>query len=129
MSPLQSADMYRSIFENAIEGIFQTTPSGQYLNVNPALAKMYGYASTHDLIAGLNREIMTHYARAWDMRSACASNGMEALKLLRQAAVDDPYELVILDMQMPHMDGLMLAREIILGFRSTAHTQVDISFW
>jgi PAS domain-containing protein len=52
--------MYRSIFENAIEGIFQTTPSGQYLNVNPALAKMYGYASTHDLIAGL----ITH-APAW----------------------------------------------------------------
>ncbi|HUB67508.1 MAG TPA: response regulator [Candidatus Methylacidiphilales bacterium] len=45
--------MYRSIFENAIEGIFQTTPSGQYLNVNPALAKMYGYGSTEELIEGL----------------------------------------------------------------------------
>jgi len=45
--------MYRSIFENAIEGIFQTTPSGQYLNVNPALAKMYGYDSVEDLIEGL----------------------------------------------------------------------------
>ena len=45
--------MYRSIFDNAIEGIFQTTPGGQYLNVNPALAKMYGYASTTELIAGL----------------------------------------------------------------------------
>jgi two-component system sensor histidine kinase/response regulator len=48
-----SQEMYRSIFENAIEGIFQTTPSGQYLNVNPALAKMYGYDSTQDLVAGL----------------------------------------------------------------------------
>lgn len=48
-----SESMYRSIFENAIEGIFQTTPAGQYLNVNPALAKMYGYDSTEDLIAGL----------------------------------------------------------------------------
>jgi PAS domain S-box-containing protein len=45
--------MYRSIFENAIEGIFQTTPSGQYLNVNPALAKMYGYDSVEDLVDGL----------------------------------------------------------------------------
>ena len=43
-------DPYRSIFENAIEGIFQTTPSGQYLNVNPALAKMYGYASPEEMI-------------------------------------------------------------------------------
>ena len=50
-----SDQMYRSIFENAIEGIFQTTPAGQYLNVNPALAKMYGYDSTEDLIQGLTR--------------------------------------------------------------------------
>ena len=45
--------MYRSIFENAIEGIFQTTPGGQYLNVNPALATMYGYDSVEDLVKGL----------------------------------------------------------------------------
>src|ERR1700677_4471191 len=49
----ESEQMYRSIFENAIEGIFQTTPSGQYINVNPALADMYGYDSVQDLIAGL----------------------------------------------------------------------------
>ncbi len=59
-----------------------------------------------------NREIMTHYAKAWNMRSVCASGGEEALALLRAKAVDDPFELVILDMQMPHMDGLMLATEI-----------------
>ncbi len=50
---MQSEEMYRSIFENAIEGIFQTTPSGSYLNVNPALAKMYGYESPKALIGGL----------------------------------------------------------------------------
>ena len=52
-SQIDPDQMYRSIFENAIEGIFQTTPSGQYLNVNPALAKMYGYDSTEDLVRGL----------------------------------------------------------------------------
>jgi PAS domain S-box-containing protein len=46
-------DPYRSIFENAIEGIFQSTPAGQYINVNPALAKMYGYDSPGDLIQQL----------------------------------------------------------------------------
>jgi two-component system, sensor histidine kinase and response regulator len=55
MSQHQTEEMYRSIFENAIEGIFQTTPSGQYLNVNPALAKMYGYDTVQDLIAGLTK--------------------------------------------------------------------------
>ena len=54
-SEFNTEEMYRSIFENAIEGIFQTTPAGQYLNVNPALATMYGYDSVQDLIAGLTK--------------------------------------------------------------------------
>ena len=44
---------YRSIFENAVEGIYQTTVNGQYLRVNPALAKIYGYDSPDALIADL----------------------------------------------------------------------------
>ncbi len=55
VSEFNTEEMYRSIFENAIEGIFQTTPSGQYLNVNPALATMYGYDSVQDLVAGLTK--------------------------------------------------------------------------
>jgi diguanylate cyclase (GGDEF)-like protein/PAS domain S-box-containing protein len=45
---------YRSIFENAIEGIFQSTRSGLYLMVNPALARMYGYSSPQELMGVLN---------------------------------------------------------------------------
>lgn len=45
---------YRSIFENATEGIFQTSPNGNYLIVNPALARIYGYNSPDDLIQALN---------------------------------------------------------------------------
>ncbi|MBW4614959.1 MAG: PAS domain S-box protein [Desmonostoc vinosum HA7617-LM4] len=44
---------YRSIFENAVEGIFQSTPNGRYLTVNPALARIYGYASPDEMIASL----------------------------------------------------------------------------
>ncbi|HEV7869180.1 MAG TPA: ATP-binding protein, partial [Chthoniobacteraceae bacterium] len=40
---------YRSIVEHAIEGIFQTTPDGQYLLANPALAEIYGYSSVKEL--------------------------------------------------------------------------------
>ena len=43
-------EKYRKIFENAIEGIFQTTPDGRYLNANPALAEIHGYASPEALI-------------------------------------------------------------------------------
>lgn len=44
---------YRSIFENALEGIFQTTPEGYYLAANPALARVYGYESPEALMAAL----------------------------------------------------------------------------
>lgn len=41
---------FRSIFENAVEGIFQTTPAGRYLDVNPSLARIYGFATPGELI-------------------------------------------------------------------------------
>jgi len=47
----QAEEKYRSIFENATEGIFQTAPDGRYLSANPALARMYGYDSPSELIA------------------------------------------------------------------------------
>ena len=41
---------YRGIFENAVEGIYQSTPDGHYVAVNPALAKMYGYATPEEML-------------------------------------------------------------------------------
>ncbi len=41
---------YRTIFENALEGIFQTTEEGRFLSVNPAFARMLGYDSPEEMI-------------------------------------------------------------------------------
>lgn len=49
----QAEAKYRSIFENAIEGIFQTTVDGRYLSANPALVRIYGYSSPAELIRSL----------------------------------------------------------------------------
>ncbi|NJK76017.1 MAG: PAS domain S-box protein [Microcoleus sp. SU_5_6] len=49
----QAEQKYRSIFENAVEGIFQTTPEGDFLSVNPALARIYGYATPEELTSNL----------------------------------------------------------------------------
>lgn len=46
-----SARKYRSIYENAIEGIFQTTLQGQFSNTSPSLAKMLGYESPLELVS------------------------------------------------------------------------------
>ena len=42
---------YRSIFENAGEGIFQSTPDGRYITANPALARIYGCDSPEEVTA------------------------------------------------------------------------------
>ena len=49
----ESEEKYRSIFENAVEGIFQSTPEGRYLSVNPALARMYGYESPEEMMGAV----------------------------------------------------------------------------
>jgi PAS domain S-box-containing protein len=46
-------EKFHSVFDNTIEGIFQTTASGKYLSANPALARMYGYTSPRALMDGL----------------------------------------------------------------------------
>lgn len=46
-------ERYRSIFENAIDGKYLTSENGLYLNINPALAKIYGYDSPADLVDGI----------------------------------------------------------------------------
>jgi PAS domain S-box-containing protein len=44
---------YRSIFENAVIGIFQSTPRGGLLSINPALAHMHGYDSPEEMVAAI----------------------------------------------------------------------------
>ena len=51
---LQSSEKrYRAIFENALEGIFQSTPEGRFLTASPSLAKILGYQSGKELIAAI----------------------------------------------------------------------------
>jgi len=51
----QAEEKYRSIFENSVEGIFQTTPDGYYLSANPSLIRLYGYESIEELCASLKK--------------------------------------------------------------------------
>lgn len=57
----------------------------------------------------INRHILSRHAHQWQMRSVTAASGAEALELLQQ---NSSFDLAILDMQMPAMDGLMLATHI-----------------
>lgn len=46
----ESEEKYRSIFENAVEGIYQTSPEGLFISINPAFARMLGYESPGELV-------------------------------------------------------------------------------
>lgn len=49
----KTEEKYRSIFEEAIEGIFQTTVDGRFISANPSLARIHGYDSPQDLIQAI----------------------------------------------------------------------------
>ena len=49
----KAEEKYRSIFENAVEGIYQTTPEGRFISANPAMARILGYASVDELMHGI----------------------------------------------------------------------------
>jgi len=57
----KAEEKYRLIFENAIEGMFQSTPDGKYLNVNAAFARMYGYDSPAEIISQVSDIAQTTY--------------------------------------------------------------------
>jgi PAS domain S-box-containing protein len=50
MQVQQAEKNYRSIFENAVEGIFRSTPDGKFITVNPALAQILGYESPDEVV-------------------------------------------------------------------------------
>ena len=74
----QAEEKYRSIFENAIEGIFQATPDGRYLSANPALARIYGYESAAELIAkirNIDRQVYLDPKRRVEFLDAIEKHG------------------------------------------------------
>jgi PAS domain S-box-containing protein len=47
----RAEEKYRDIVENAVEGIFQTTPEGHFISANPTLARIHGFDSPEELIS------------------------------------------------------------------------------
>jgi PAS domain S-box-containing protein len=77
---LQEAEArYRGIFENAVIGIFQSTPEGHILSVNPALARIYGYDSPEEMISAvmdLGHQVFVDPGARDDMKHALEETGV-----------------------------------------------------
>ena len=50
----ESQQKYQSIYDNAVEGIFLSSPKGYFINVNPAMAEILGYDSPEDMISSIS---------------------------------------------------------------------------
>ena len=73
----EAEENYRKIFENAIEGIFQISPEGRFLNANPALANILGFTSPACLlteVGDIGRQIYVQPARWAEFRAAMEHN-------------------------------------------------------
>jgi PAS domain S-box-containing protein len=76
---------YRIIFEHAIEGIFQTTPDGRFIIANPALARIYGYGSSEEMLQAVTNMEEQLYVDPQDR--------MKVLALYREQGYVQGYEV------------------------------------
>ncbi len=59
----KAEEKYRTIFETALDGIYQISPKGRLLTANPAMARILGYESVEDLITTVTdtaRQLWVH---------------------------------------------------------------------
>lgn len=52
----ESEARYRELFENAVGGVYRSTPEGRFIAVNPALARLYGFNSPEEMLEWNQRE-------------------------------------------------------------------------
>ena len=76
-------EKYRSIFENAVEGIYQTTPKGDFLAVNPAAARILGFSSPNQILGTTER---TSYGYVDPLRHR------EFMRLIEEQSVVNAFE-------------------------------------
>ena len=96
MSELRKAEeKYRTIFENAVEGIYQSTPDGRFFSTNPAMARILGYDSPEELISSIQDIAHQFYVRA-ESRS-------RLLRLMEEEGIAKEVEL-----QVYHKDGSVI---------------------
>ncbi len=75
----ESEQQYRDIFQNAVEGIFQTTSDGKFICCNPALVKMFGFSSAEELIrerADISKQLYVDPKRREEFKRQLEAQGV-----------------------------------------------------
>jgi diguanylate cyclase (GGDEF)-like protein/PAS domain S-box-containing protein len=87
----RSEEKYRSIFENISDGIYQISPQGRFISLNPAIAKTFGFTSTEEMINSIH-----------DVQHQLYVNPGDREKLLESLVDHDRYSF---ETEMYHKDG------------------------
>ena len=98
-----SEERYRDLFENSIVAISQASPDGKLVGMNLAYARMYGYASTEEMMAEVT-DVGRHYANPEDRE--------EALRILSEKGVMGPREFEVVRRDGKRIWVEAMAREI-----------------
>ncbi len=88
----ESEEKYRSIFENSVEGIFQTSPEGRIISVNQSMANYFGYESPSEMMASVT-----------DIAQQCYVNPDERVAIYRRIAENE--RLSDIERQYKRKDG------------------------
>jgi PAS domain S-box-containing protein len=113
----RAEEKYRGIFENSVEGIFQSTLDGRFITANPAMARIHGYESPEDLIVAITD--IEHQLYVDPQRRA------EFVRLLQEQGIVSEFES-----QVYRKDGSVIwiaenarairdARDKVMGYEGT----------
>jgi PAS domain S-box-containing protein len=97
-----------STFHFTIQAKAAPDVKGQSLPIDPNILKMKRILIVDD--NKTNREILSHLIRSWGMEWVMAGSGREALDILSR---EGRFDLALIDLQMPDMDGLTLSEHIL----------------
>ena len=111
---LKVEERYRGIFENSIAGIFQTSPEGTYLDVNPALTRIYGYSDRSEMMSKISDIARLLYVDP--------NRRTEFIRLMREKGIVQDFEA-----QIYRKDGSVIW--ISENARAVKDTQGNIMFY
>jgi diguanylate cyclase (GGDEF)-like protein/PAS domain S-box-containing protein len=94
-----SEERYRSLFQNASMGIFHSSAEGKFIQVNPTLANMFGYASPEDMVASIT-----------DINTQIYVDSIKRAQLLSEAQQLDGW--VYAENRYRHKDGRIITANL-----------------
>ncbi|MBN1398567.1 MAG: PAS domain S-box protein [Bacteroidetes bacterium] len=108
----ESEKKYHSLFDNAVEGIYYTTPEGRFTNVNRAFAKMLGFESPEEVIKSITDITKQLYVNPDERK--------KALAILKEDGFIKDYEI-----QMRRKDGEAIWTSVNARTKKTAGGSIE----